>query len=81
MSVIDEIPESNNTTEAVVKSAIEESQKEPKGPEGDLSEYTFEGEGEVDDEITEMVKRSDTSANSIEKDITFVSFVNFYVYI
>ena len=46
---------------------------EPKDPEGNLSEYIFEGEGEGDEEITELVKRSNTSSNSVEKDITFVS--------
>jgi len=52
-----------------MKTAIDESFA-PKG-EGDLSDFIFEGEGEGDDEITELVKRSNTQNNSVEKDITF----------
>ena len=55
------------------KQCIEESSLKSKDPEGDLTEYVFEGEGEGDEEITELVKRSNTSCNSVEKDITFVS--------
>jgi len=53
------------------KQCIEESSLKSKDPEGDLTEYVFEGEGEGDEEITELVKRSNTSCNSVEKDITF----------
>jgi len=58
MSVIDEVAE-NATQEAAMEQGINESVA-PKDPEGDLSEYTFEGEGEEDGEIAELVKRSNT---------------------
>jgi len=47
-----------DTHSAIMKTAIDESFA-PKG-EGDLSDFIFEGEGEGDDEITELVKRSNT---------------------
>jgi len=63
----------NVTHSAILTAAIDESIEYPNDLLGDLSEYTFEGEGEGDDEIAELVKRSNTSNNSEEKDITFVS--------
>lgn len=61
----------NQTHSAILGAAIDESIIHPSDLVGDLSEYTFEGEGEGDDEITELVKRSNTSNDSVEKDITF----------
>jgi len=61
----------NVTHSAILTAAIDESIEYPNDLLGDLSEYTFEGEGEGDDEIAELVKRSNTSNNSEEKDITF----------
>lgn len=54
-----------------MKAAINESIIVPKDPVGDLSDYTFEGEGDGEGEIAELVKRSNTSNNSVEKNITF----------
>jgi len=68
--VIDEAE--NDTHSAILTAAIDESFVR-KDPDGNLTDYLFEGEGEGDEEITEMVKRSNTQNDSVEKDITFVS--------
>ena len=73
MTVIDEVNE-NRTCEVSVRNKLEIPEKQaPPKPNGDLSNYVFEGEGLEEGEITEMVKRSQREENSIEKDITFVS--------
>ena len=73
MAVIDEENE-NRTCEVSVRHKLEfPEQRAPPNINGDLSAYVFEGEGLEEGEITEMVKRSQTQGDSIEKDITFVS--------
>ena len=68
----------NETHSAILGAAIDESIIKTD-PNGNLTDYLFEGEGEGDDEMTEMVKRSNTSNDSVEKDITFVSQLDDHV--
>ena len=73
MTVIDEVNE-NRTCEVSVRNKLEIPEKQaPPDANGDLSNYVFDGEGQEEGEITEMVQRSQREENSIEKDITFVS--------
>lgn len=71
MTVIDEVNE-NRTCEVSVRNKLEIPEKQaPPDANGDLSNYVFDGEGQEEGEITEMVQRSQREENSIEKDITF----------